>query len=120
MMNMSKAFDTKIQHTIQKVIGSGYAVQYLLISYRLQQENVRWRNEVSDFFTVSNGVGGTLLCVYTKGLFENLLLMSLPTLDGLQEMLQVCEDYAKGHNLRFSTNSNPKNQKPNAWPFCRK
>ena len=27
------------------------------------------------------------------------------TLDGLQKMLHICEDYAKDHNLRFSTNS---------------
>ena len=31
-----------------------------------------------------------------------------PNLDELQKMLQVCNDYAKDHNLPFSTN------------FCRK
>ena len=52
---------------------------FINISYRLQQANVRWRNEVSDFFTVSNGVKqGSVVsavlyyCVYTNGLFENL------------------------------------------------
>ena len=68
--------------------------------------------------------------MYTNGLFENLkrqnieccigpnfvgiigyaddLFLMSPTLDGLQKMLQVCEHYAKDHNVRFSTNSNPK------------
>ena len=47
-------------------------VRYLLISYRLQQATLGRRNEVSDFFTVSNGVkqGSVLLavlyCVYTN------------------------------------------------------
>ena len=31
-----------------------------------------------------------------------------PTLNGLQKMLQVCEHCAKDHNLRSSTNCNPR------------
>ena len=74
-----------------------------------------------------------LYCVYMNGLFElmrkrktgcwvegnflgmigyaddNFLLY--PTLDGLQEMLKTCEDYAKEHNLYFSTDPNPKKSK---------
>ena len=119
-------------------------VRYLLIYYRLQQANVRWRNEVSGFFPVSNGVkqGSVLsavLCVYTNGVFENLrrqnigccigpnfvgiigyaddLFLMSPTLDGLQKMLRVCEHYAKDHNLRFSTNSNPKKSKTKCMAF---
>ena len=36
---------------------------------------------------------------------ENFLLS--PTIDGLQEMLKTCEDYAKEHNLVFSTDPSP-------------
>ena len=36
---------------------------------------------------------------------DNLLLA--PSLDSLQEMLKVCEQYAAEHNLKFSTNENP-------------
>ena len=43
-----------------------------------------------------------------------------PTLDGLQKMLQVCEHYAKDHNLRFSTNSNPKKSKTKYMAFLQK
>ena len=123
-------------------------VRYLLISYRLQQANVRWGNEVSDFFPVSNGVKkGSVLpavmyCVYTNGLFENLrrqnigccigpnfvgiigyadgLFLMSPTLDGLQKMLQVCKHYAKDHNLRFNTNSNPDKSKTKCMAFLQK
>ena len=60
MMDMSKAFDTVKHSTLcRKLLDQGrpcIVVRYLLISYQLQNANVRWRNEVSDFFTVSNGV----------------------------------------------------------------
>ena len=79
---VQKAFDTVKHSTLfSKLLDQGMpciVVRYLLISYRLQQANVRWRNEVSDFFPVSNGVkqgsvlSAILYCVYTNGLFENL------------------------------------------------
>ena len=34
-----------------------------------------------------------------------------PTLDGLQDMLNTCADYASEHNLTFSTNEDPKKSK---------
>ena len=37
---------------------------------------------------------------------DNFLLS--PTLDGLQEMLNTCADYAFEHNLTFTANDNPK------------
>ena len=37
------------------------------------------------------------------GYADDNFLMS-PTLDGLQEMLDTCEEYANEHNLTFSTN----------------
>ena len=151
MMDMSKAFGTVKHSTLfRKLLDQGMPciVRYLLIFYRLQQANVRWRNEVSDFFPVSNGVkqgsvlSAVLYCVYTNGLLENLrrqnigccigpnfvgiigyaddLFLMSPTLDGLQKMLQVCEHYAKDHNLRFSTNSNPNKSKTKCMAFLQK
>ena len=35
-------------------------------------------------------------------------------------MLQVCEDYAKDHNLRFSINSNSKKSKTKCMAFLQK
>ena len=52
------------------------------------------------------------------GYADDLFLMS-PTLDGLQKMLQICEDYAKD-NLCFSTNSNPKKSKTKCMAFLQK
>ena len=71
-----------------------------------------------------------LYCVYTNDLFVTLrklkigcfigntyvgvvgyaddLFLLAPSLDGLQEMLKVCENYAAEHNLRFSTDVNPR------------
>ena len=40
-----------------------------------------------------------------------------PTLDGLQEMLKVCETYAETHNLKFSTNDNPSKSKTKCMAY---
>ena len=100
--------------------------------YVNQSVNVRWNNEFSDKFGLSNGVkqgmilSALLYCIYMSGLFDKLkerrtgcwvntdylgilgysddnMLLS-PSLEGLQEMLITCEEYAKDHNLKFSTN----------------
>ena len=40
-----------------------------------------------------------------------------PTLNALQEMLKICEVYAMKHNLRFSTDPNPKKCKTKCLAF---
>ena len=40
------------------------------------------------------------------GYADDLSLVA-PCIDGLQEMLKVCEKYAEDHNLKFSTDVNP-------------
>jgi uncharacterized protein (DUF488 family) len=100
---------------------------------------VTWNGEESRYFSIGNGVkqgailSAILYCVYTNGLFEQLrrqkidcyvgksfvgvlgyaddLYLMSPSLDGLQDMLSVCEEYAEKHNLRFSTDANPKKSK---------
>ena len=49
---------------------------------------------------------------------DNFLLS--PTLDGLQEMLKTCEDYAASHNLRFSTDGDPNKCKTKCLAFLQK
>ena len=39
---------------------------------------------------------------------------------GLQEMLLVCEQYAKTHNLKFSTDTNPQKSKTKCMAFLKK
>ena len=53
------------------------------------------------------------------GYADDNFLMS-PTLDGLQEMLDTCEEYANEHNLTFSTNDNPNKSKTKCMAFLRK
>ena len=46
---------------------------------------------------------------------DNLLIA--PSEDALQEMLETCEDYAAEHNLKFSTDSNPRLSKTRCVAF---
>ena len=134
-----------------KLLGQGLPpiiVRFLLASYRDQQANVKWNNELSHYFDIKNGVkqgailSSILYCVYTNGLFEKLrrlksgchvghnyvgvigyaddLFLMSPSLDGLQDMLKVCEQYAKDHNLRFSTDPNPQKSKTKCMAFLQK
>ena len=123
-------------------------VRYVLISYKCQKANVRWNGEESRFFSICNGVkqgailSAILYCVYTNGIFQQLrkkkigcfvggsyvgilgyaddLYLMSPTLDGLQEMLKVCETYAEAHNLKFSTNENPSKSKTKCMAYLHK
>ena len=123
-------------------------VRFILVSYENQAANVRWNNEYSRYFGIKNGVkqgailSAVLYCVYTNELFAKLrrlkigchvsktyvgvlgyaddLLLLSPSLDGLQEMLKVCEEYAESHNLKFSTNVNPQKSKTKCMAFLHK
>ena len=46
---------------------------------------------------------------------DNLLIA--PSADALQEMLETCEEYAAEHNLKFSTDPNPKLSKTRCLAF---
>ena len=123
-------------------------VLLLLFIYMNQFANVRWNGSFSDFFSIKNGVrqgailSGILYCFYTNDLFtllrrnrtgcwvnnvfmgifgysdDNLLVA--PSLDSLQEMIQVCENYASEHNLKFSIDPNPVKCKKKCIAFLRK
>ena len=49
---------------------------------------------------------------------DNILIS--PTLDGLQDMIDTCVEYANKHNLVFSTNDNPKKSKTKCMSFLQK
>ena len=123
-------------------------VRYVLVSYKYQKANVRWAGEESRFLNICNGVkqgailSAILYCVYTNGIFQQLRRMKIgcfvggsyvgilgyaddlylmsPTLDGLQEMLKMCEAYADTHNLKFSTNENPSKSKTKCMAYLLK
>ena len=123
-------------------------VRFILASYKEQRANVNWNGSCSEYFQIGNGVkqgailSAVLYCVYTNGLFEELrrlkigcwlgrdyvgvlgyaddLFLLAPTIDGLQDMLKVCERYAGEHNLKFSTNTNPNKSKTKCMAFLNK
>ena len=53
------------------------------------------------------------------GYADDLYLM-VPCIDGLQEMLKVCEKYAEDHNLKFSTDVNPNKSKIKCMAYLHK
>ena len=151
-MDMSKAFD-KVKHSIlfNKLISKGLPeiyVRLLLVMYQGQAANVRWNNELSKYFSISNGVkqgavlSAILFCVYINDLYELLrknrsgcwindeyygiigysddILLLAPSIDALQEMLRTCENYACKHNMQFSTDVNPKKSKTKCMAFVKR
>ena len=100
-------------------------LRFIIYMNEIQVVNVRWNSEYSNEFKLKNGVKqGAVLsalfyCVYVDDLFlrlrnnrtgcwingefmgilgyaDNNVLLS-PTLDGLQQMIRMCEQYAKEH-----------------------
>ena len=151
-MDMTKAFDL-VRHSklFKKLLLAGLSVIFvrlLLFVYMMQFANVRWNGEVSNMFTLCNGVrqGGIisaiLYCFYVNELFQLLRnsgfgcwmngkyvgifgysddnLLIAPSLHALQEMLKICEQFAKEHNLQFSTDPNPRKCKTKCIAFLKK
>ena len=123
-------------------------VRLLIFIYANQFANVRWNGIFSDFFKMQNGVRqGAVLsaffyCIYMNDLFKILRKSKLgcwvngefcgiygysddnyllaPSLHALQEMLLICEEYARDHDLKFSTDPNPKKCKTKCIAFLKK
>ena len=123
-------------------------VRLIVFIYVNQMANVRWVGKYSDVLTMRNGVRqGTILsaifyCIYMNNLFnilrksrlgcwingdffgiigysdDNLLLA--PSLHALQEMVLICESYAKDHGLKFSTDPDPKKCKTKCIAFLKR
>ena len=146
MMDMTKAFDN-VKHSIlfRKLLTRGLPpIVIRLLIYEVQVANVKWNGQCSDTFHIKNGVkqgsvlSTILYCVYVDKLFERLrrnkqgcwingyygiagyaddnALLS-PSLDGLQEMINTHDEYAKEHNLTFSTNENVHKSKTKCMVF---
>ena len=123
-------------------------VRLLIFIYINQFANVRWNGVFSDVFRMTNGVRqGAVLsaifyCIYMNELFkilrksrfgcwvngeffgilgysdDNFLLA--PSIFALQQMAIICEEYAKSHDLKFSTDPNPKKCKTKCIAFMKK
>ena len=120
-------------------------VRLLIFIYINQFANIRWNNSFSSIFSMTNGVrqgailSGFAYCFYMNDLFSKLRknksgcwvrgtflgilgysddsLLLAPSLDSLQEMIGICEEYAETHNLRFSTDKNPEKCKTKCLAF---
>ena len=49
---------------------------------------------------------------------DNFLLS--PTMEGLQDMINTCQEYAEEHHLKFSTNPKPEKSKTKCMAFLLK
>ena len=139
----SKLFQKLNQRNLSPIF-----TRLIIIMYVSQSANVRWGKEVSKSFRVTNGVkqgavlSVILFCVYIDDLITKLrrnktgcwidgnfvgiivyaddIVLLSPTLGRLQEMIDICSDYAGKHNLSFSTNENPNKSKTKCIAFIEK
>ena len=123
-------------------------IRLLIFIYVNQFANVRWDGSFSTIFNLSNGVrqgavlSAILYCFYVNNLFKILRrngsgcwvnshyfgiigysddsFLLAPSLDAFQEMLSICEKYAAMHNLKFSTNPDPKKCKTKCLAFVKR
>ena len=152
LMDMTKAFDL-VKHSIlfKKFLKAGLSaifIRLLIFIYINQFANIRWNNQLSSTFSMTNGVrqgailSGFAYCFYMNKLFQILRknksgcwirgtffgilgysddsLLLAPSLDSLQEMIKTCENYAKLHNLQFSTDPIPRKCKTKCMAFLLK
>ena len=105
-------------------------VRLLLNMYTKQKLQVKWNSHMSNTFDVTNGVrqGGVLspllFSVYVDELLEKLkskgigcsidhiftgalgyaddIILICPSVTALKDMIEICEDYAKDHNILFN------------------
>ena len=120
-------------------------IRLLIYIYINQFANIRWNSQLSSSFSMTNGVrqgailSGFAYCFYMNELFSILRknksgcwirgvffgiqgysddsLLLAPSLDSLQEMIKTCESYAASHNLRFSTDPDPRKCKTKCIAF---
>ena len=123
-------------------------LRLFLFIYIYQSANVRWNGDFSSCFQMTNGcrqgavLSAIAYCFYCEDLFsllkkrragcwvlnsyhgifgysdDNWLLA--PSLASLQDMLRTCEDYARNHNLKFSTDPDPVKCKTKLMAFTRR
>ena len=122
-------------------------VRLLIYIYSNQLANVCWNGEHSKSFTVRNGCGqGKVLaaiayCMYCEELFQTLRRrrsgcwvlgkfrgifgysddnwLIAPSISALQDMIDTCQEFAAKHNLKFSTDPNPKKCKTKCMAFLK-
>ena len=123
-------------------------VRLLISMYRNQAANVRWKGQLSEDFLIRNGVrqgaviSPILFSFYMDNLFDILkksgsgcmvgsfyagcfgyaddLFFLCPSRGGLQEMLNLAQEYVKEQNIAFSTDPEPTKSKTKGIIFTRR
>ena len=131
-------FSTLFSKLIDKGVPA-IVVRIMMVVYEDQYAWVSWGNAKSEIFPILNGTrqgsvaSPSLWAVYCDPLIQELrrlgvgahvggmymgvtmyaddLLLIAPTRGAMQQMLQVCEDYALRYNICFSTDPNPSKSK---------
>ena len=139
----SKLFAKTIERGIPEIY-----IRLLMVVYKHQQLCVKWNGKSSYIFGMSNGVkqgavlSALLYCLYVDELFETLrkrrtgcwvedsyvgilgyaddTFLLAPTLDGLQEMINTCNEFCSKYNLTFSVNTDPRKCKTKCLAFLKK
>ena len=122
-------------------------LRLILYIYMNQACFIRWNSVESDWFRVRNGVrqgailSPSLFCVYLDTLLSKLrdagigchlgdtflgafgyaddVTLLSPSREGLQVMLDICENFASSHSMQFSTDSIPSKSKTKCLFFSR-
>ena len=109
---------------------------------------MKWNHKFSDFFNIRNGVrqggvlSGILYRFYTTKLIETLeengfgcwvngeycgvwsysddTYLIAPSLESLQIMIKICEEFSESHNLMYSTDPDPRKGKTKCIAFLKK
>ena len=141
-VNFAQLFDKLVERRIPAVV-----LRLILFIYLHQVCFIRWNSVDSCPFRVKNGVrqgailSPSLFCVYLDSLFNKLreagigchlagtylgaygyaddVTLLAPTREGLQRMLNICEEFAESHSMIFSTDPNPSKSKSKCLFFSR-
>ena len=122
-------------------------LRLLIVMYMMQNARVRWNDALSELFDLINGckqgavLSGILYNFYVNNLFQKLResksgcwvdlhyvgmlgyadddWLLAPSLEALQDMLNICEEYNAEHGLQFSTDPNPRKSKTKCIAFLK-
>ena len=143
MVNWHELYSTLRKRSINPLL-----LRLMLNIYKTQKCNVEWNGEKSSDFKVSNGVrqgaviSAIFFAIYINDLLETLrakkigchidgvyfgaqifaddIFLLSGNISGLQEMINVCSDFANQKNLKFGTNQNPEKSKTKCIAFSKR